>query len=180
MLVKNTQNTFFHFIILLFCCFCFSFLSAQAEMPVVNKHSVFGEKLQYGGGFGINISSGYTDVFVAPSIIYNFNTRIAVGTGLNLNYISLVDNYSSLIYGVNMLLLVNPIPEIQLSVDFNPSRVNYEQKNNSFNTENYWQKRLILGVGYRTGNVTIGMGYNVLRNPLYDTDPFVPFVRAYF
>ena len=117
---------------------------------------------------------------MAPSGIYNLNPIVALGAGLNLNYVSSKNYYSSSVYGITSIVLINPIPEIQLSVVLNESRVNYQEKGFGNFSENYWDTSLILGAGYRTGNVTIGIGYNILQNDRYESEPFVPFVRAYF
>ncbi|NDP26549.1 MAG: hypothetical protein GZ087_03850 [Flavobacterium sp.] len=153
---------------------------AQGKTYPANSPSNFWQHVQFGGGIGLSFSSGYTDVFLAPSAIYNLNPVVAVGAGLNLNYVASNNYYSSLVYGISTLVLVNPIPQIQLSVGLNESRVNYQEENSSNYSEDYWDTSLILGAGYRTGNVTIGIGFNVLQNDRYDTDPFVPFIRAYF
>ena len=155
-------------------------LFAQDQTDPLNPPSNFWRNVQFGGGIGLSFSSGYTDVFLAPSAIYNFNPIVAVGAGLNLNYVASNNYYSSLVYGISTLVLVNPIPQIQLSVGLNESRVNYQEKGYSNYSEDYWDTSLILGAGYRTGNVTIGIGYNILQNDRYNTEAFVPFIRAYF
>jgi hypothetical protein len=155
-------------------------LLAQGQVNVPKPPSDFWKKVQFGGGIGLGFSSGYTDIFLAPSAIYNFNPVVAVGAGLNLNYVSSKNYFSSFVYGISTIVLVNPIPQIQFSVGLNQSRVNYQEEGFSNYSEDYWDTSLILGAGYRTGNVTIGIGYNLLQNDRYDTEPFVPFVRAYF
>lgn len=155
-------------------------LFAQGPTNTPNPPSPFWSNVQFGGGIGLGFSSGYTDIFLAPSAIYNFNPIVALGAGLNFNYVASKNFYSSFVYGISTIVLVNPIPEIQLSVGLNQSRVNYQEEGFSNYSEDYWDTSLILGAGYRTGNVTIGIGYNVLQNDRYDTEPFVPFVRAYF
>lgn len=155
-------------------------LFAQGQTNVPKPPNNFWKNVQFGGGIGLSFSSGYTDVFLAPSAIYNFNPIIALGAGLNLNYVASNNYFSSFVYGISTIVLVNPIPQIQFSVGLNQSRVNYQEEGFSNYSEDYWDTSLILGAGYRTGNVTIGIGYNVLQNDRYDADPFVPFVRAYF
>lgn len=154
-------------------------LFAQGPINTPKQPSPFWSNVQFGGGIGLGFSSGYTDILLAPSAIYNFNPIVALGAGVNLNYVASKNFFSSFVYGISTIVLVNPIPEIQLSVGLNQSRVNYNEKFYNY-SENYWDTSLILGAGYRTGNVTVGIGYNVLQNDRYDTDPFVPFVRAYF
>lgn len=153
---------------------------AQGPTNISKQPSAFWSHVQFGGGIGLGFSTGYTDILLAPSALYNFNPVVAVGAGLNLNYVNSKNNFSSVLYGISTIVLVNPIPEIQLSVGLNQSRVNYKEKGFSNYSEDYWDTSLILGAGYRTGNLTIGVGYNVLQNDRYNTEPFVPFVRAYF
>jgi len=159
-----------------------SVVFSQAQDSIYKTPSVFWSKVQFGGGIGLNIGSGYTDVSLAPSAIYNVNEMFAVGAGFNVSYVDSKGFYSSFVYGLNTIFLVNPIPQIQLSVGLNESRVNYDSNQFGYDdySENYWSTGLILGAGYRTGNVTIGVGYNVLQNDPYYSEPFMPFVRAYF
>ena len=154
-------------------------LFAQGPTNTPKQPSPFWNNVQFGGGIGLGFSSGYTDIVLAPSALYNFNPIVALGAGVNLNYISSNNYFSSFVYGISTIVLVNPIPVIQLSVGLNQSRVNFQEKFSN-NSDNYWDTSLILGAGYRTGNVTIGIGYNVLQNDRYNTEPFMPFVRAYF
>lgn len=167
-------------ILTLLLLFLFQLSFAQGTINTHNPPSKFWDHVQFGGGIGLGFSSGYTDIFLAPSAIYNFNPVVAVGAGLNLNYVDSKNYFSSFVYGINTIVLVNPIPEIQFSLGLNQSRVNYQEEGFSNYSEDYWDTSLILGAGYRTGNVTIGIGYNLLQNDRYDTEPFVPFVRAYF
>lgn len=177
---KNHLLSLFKRLLVLVFLFFLNSTAAQGSTLINKQPSNFWKNVQFGGGFGLNFSSGYTDVFLAPSAIYNLNPIIALGAGLNLNYVSSKNYYSSSVYGISSIVLINPIPEIQLSVVLNESRVNYQEKDFGNFSENYWDTSLILGAGYRTGNVTIGIGYNVLQNDRYASDPFVPFVRAYF
>ena len=177
---KSNLKIFLKSILIIISFFCTNELLAQGPTSAPSPPSSFWRNVQFGGGIGLGFSSGYTDVFLAPSAIYNLNPIVALGAGLNLNYVSSKNYYSSTVYGISTIVLINPIPEIQLSVGLNESRVNYQEEGFSNYSEDYWDTSLILGAGYRTGNVTIGIGYNVLQNDRYDTEPFVPFVRAYF
>jgi hypothetical protein len=160
-------------------------MNAQEENNVIDNNSGFWDKVQFGGGLGLGIGSGYTDISVMPSAIYNVNEIVAVGVGLQFGYLSSKNYYSSFVYGGSLIGLINPIPEIQLSAELEQVRVNteYERINDlpSY-TENYWNTALYLGAGYRTGSVTVGARYDVLFNDersLYGS-AFMPFVRVYF
>jgi hypothetical protein len=177
---KNQHISFFRSLLVLLFLLILNPLIAQGPSNTPQPPSDFWKHVQFGGGIGLNFSSGYSDVFVAPSAIYNFNPTVALGVGLNLNYVASKNYYSSFVYGISTIVLVNPIPQIQLSLGLNQSRVNYQEEGFSNYSEDYWDTSLIVGAGYRTGNVTIGVGYNLLQDDRYDTEPFVPFVRAYF
>ena len=160
--------------------FSFQHLSAQQQTFTSSSKNNFWNDVQFGGGLGLSIGSGYTDISISPSAIYNINSVLAVGTGLHFGYVSAKNNYSSTIYGGSLIGLINPLPEIQLSAELEEINVNNNYTN--YGSDSFWNTSLYLGGGYRTGNVTIGVRYNVLfdKNKSYYNDPFMPFVRVYF
>lgn len=163
----------------------FSSYSIAQQNYVINNKDNFWEKVQFGGGLGLGFGSGYTDISVMPSAIYNVNQIVAVGVGLQFGYLNSRNYYESYVYGGSLITLVNPIPEIQLSAELEQVRVNtdYDARNGFPQySDNFWNTALYLGAGYRTGNVTIGARYDVLYDPdrsLYGSG-FMPFVRVYF
>jgi hypothetical protein len=144
----------------------------------------FWNKVQIGGGFALSVGSGYTNISVAPSAIYNFNKIFAAGVGLQGSYVKVNDQdarYNSYIYGGSLIGLANPIPQIQLSVELEELRVNQEFPD--FNAkENFWNTALYLGAGYTNGKVTLGIRYNILfdKKDYVYSEAFMPFVRVYF
>ncbi|WP_125718878.1 hypothetical protein [Flavobacterium ustbae] len=163
----------------------FSSYTIAQQKYVIDNSNHFWDKMQFGGGLGLGIGSGYTDISVMPSAIYNVNEIVAVGVGLQFGYLSSKNYYDSYVYGGSVIGLVNPIPEIQLSAELEQVRVNtnYDARNGfpSY-SDNFWNTALYLGAGYRTGSVTIGARYDVLYDPdrsLYGSG-FMPFVRVYF
>lgn len=140
----------------------------------------FWSRVRYGGGLGLSIGSGYTDVMVAPSAVYDFNQYFSAGLGLQGSYVKVKNNFESYIYGTSLVGLFNPINEIQLSAELEQVRVNLTY-DDAFK-DNFWNTALFLGAGYRAENVTIGVRYNVLHDDdknVYN-DAFMPFVRVYF
>lgn len=155
-------------------------VSAQ-QTPHNELKSNFWNKVQFGGGLGLGFGSGYTNISVAPSAIYNVNEYFSAGLGVQYNYLKQKDFYSSSQYGASIIGLVNPIPEIQLSVELEELRVNFKFDDGSVSND-FWNTGLFLGAGYRAENVTIGARYNVLFNEdkgVYG-DALMPFVRVYF
>lgn len=169
---------------IIFCVFHLT-VSAQEQVdqPIeqTKAPSEFWKHVQFGGGLGVGVGSGYTDITVAPSGIYNFNQYVALGVGAQYTYVEQKHFYSSHLYGGSLIGLFAPIEEIQLSVEVEQLRVNYDLAANS-ESRDFWNTGLFLGAGYRVGNATIGARYNVLFNKddnVYG-DAFMPFIRVYF
>lgn len=166
----------------LFLFFMISFFDgfAQTKPP---KSSPFWSKVRYGGGFGLSIGNNFTNITLAPGAIYDFNQYVSLGFGLQGSYIKQKNAYESFIYGPNMIVLGNPIPELQLSAELEQLRVNTTFEND-FNSvkDNFWNTGLFLGGGYRTNNVTLGIRYNILHNNNRNvySEAWMPFVRVYF
>ena len=174
---KNLNKTLT--IALLVVIFSINFNMAQ-QLTTKNN---FWDSVQFGGGLGLGLGSGYTDIMVAPSAIYNFNEYVAFGIGLQYSYVSQRNFYSANMYGGSALALLNPIPEVQVSMELEQLRVNRTFENEfDFSNQNFWNTALFFGVGYRNENITVGIRYNVLhkdRNNIY-TEAFMPFVRVFF
>lgn len=162
-----------------------SFFAFSAIVYAQNKKtpSPFWSKVQFGGGIGANFGNGFTNVSISPSAIYNFNSYIAAGLGLQGSYVSLKNNYDSYIYGASTIVMGNPVPEVQLSIELEQVRVNtILQASPKDIHSDFWNTGLYLGAGYRANNVVIGGRYNVLfdKNKSVYSDAFMPFIRVYF
>jgi hypothetical protein len=159
----------------------FSFTISAQQIPENNAKSDFWSRVQFGGGLGLGFGSGFTNIAIAPSAIYNVNEYLAFGAGLQYSYLKQRDFYSSSQYGGSLIGLVNPIPEIQLSVELEQLRVNVSYDDTNF-SDDFWNTGLFLGAGYRQDNFTIGVRYNVLFNEDKNVygDALMPFVRIYF
>lgn len=148
------------------------------------QKSDFWEHVQFGGAVALNFGTNYTEVTLAPGAIYNFNQYFALGTGLQGTFIKSKGSYDSQIFGVNVIGLFNPISQIQLSAEIEELHINYTENVSPGVTfkDNYWNTGVFLGAGYRSGNATIGVRYNVTFNRdrnIY-ADAWMPFVRVYF
>ncbi len=153
------------------------------DLNNINKKSDFFKHVKFGGAVGLGISNSYTDILVAPSAIYQFNPVFSMGVGLQGSYIKNKDYYTSWIYGPTFVALLNPIPEVQFSMELEQLRVNntytYIRPNYK---DDFWNTALFFGAGYSTPNATVGVKYNVLykkKDNVYNTG-FMPFVRVYF
>lgn len=143
--------------------------------------SDFWKKVRFGGAIGMNFGSNYTEVTLAPSAIYDFNRYFSFGVGLRGSYAQEKNYYESWIYGGSLIALSNPIDFLQLSVELEQLRYNVTNEYPITYEDNFWNTGLYLGAGYFSGNVTVGIRYNVLYNSdeIY-AEPWLPFVRVYF
>ncbi|MDO6759887.1 alpha-ketoglutarate decarboxylase [Tamlana sp. 2_MG-2023] len=164
-----------------FLCVVFSccFINIQAQQ----SKSDFWNHVRFGGNLGLSFGNEFFSGTVAPSAIYQFDEHFALGLGLNATFNSQKDFYKSTILGGSLIGLYNIIPQIQVSAEFEQLNVdrNYESRYN-FPDDNYWLSALYLGAGYRTGNITFGIRYDVLYDD-YDSiygNPWSPFFRVYF
>ena len=173
-----------YFSIILFGVFFSIIANAQeTETNETSKvKSEFWSKVRFGGGIGLNFSSGYTNIAISPSGIYQFNDQFALGVGLIGNYSSRKNDFNATVLGGSLIGLFKPISELQLSAEFEQNNVNYKDKIYNSNT-NYWTPALFLGAGYTIGDFgAIGMRYDVLyndRKSVYGT-AFIPFIRVFF
>jgi hypothetical protein len=157
-------------------------LLAQQQSFIPKSNTDFWSSVQFGGGIGLAFGSGYTDISLAPSAIYNFNDYVALGLGAQYSYVNQKNYYDSHLYGASIIGFFNPIREIQLSAELEQLRVNVNPNDPTLSSEQFWNTGLFLGAGYRSNNVTVGVRYNVLQddNKRVYSDAFMPFVRVYF
>ena len=180
-MAKNCFLNYSKSFLVIITVFFSSCLFAQQNDVPVQLENQFWRNVQCGGGIGLGFGSGYTDISVAPSVIYNFNEYVALGVRLQYKYLKQKDFYASHLYGGSAIGFFNPLPEIQLSAELEQLRVNVNLDGSNSNSENYWNTALFIGAGYRSGNATIGARYNVLtdKNNIYGS-AFMPFIRFYF
>lgn len=178
--MKNKKTSDILVALLLFTTLLFS--SKIVAQNQNNTHSnPFWDNVQFGGGVGLGFSTGYTNISLSPSAIYNINDYFSLGAGLHYSYVRQRNSFTSNLYGGSLIGLINPLEQIQLSAELEQLRVNVDYGPNYY-PNNFWNTALFLGAGFRNGNVTLGARYNVLHNE-NDTiygDAFMPFVRVFF
>jgi hypothetical protein len=168
---------------LLFLFFsCLSLQTLAQETPITETKSAFWSNVQFGGGFGLALGSGYSNISISPTAIYNVNQYVSFGAGVHYSFLKQSDFYTSHMYGGSVIALFNPIEEIQLSTELEQLRVNTDLEGSNSNSADFWNTGLFVGAGYRMDNVTIGARYNVLFNNdkgVY-ADALMPFIRIFF
>ena len=161
--------------IIIFCCF--------QNIIAQEVKSNFWSHVRFGGGLGLNFGDDFFSATLAPSSIYEFDKNVALGLGLNATFNNQKSVYKSTILGGSLIGLYNPIQGLQLSAEFEQLNVNRRYNLNlNITDDNYWIPALYLGAGYRSGNVTFGIRYDVLyddEKSIY-ADAWAPFVRFYF
>lgn len=175
----RSKNTF---LLVFLLTFSFSAISQNSTNPNTSQDDSFWRYVRYGGGVGLSFGNGIFSATVAPSAIYDFNAQFSAGIALNYTYFKDDDFFSSTIVGGSFIGLYNPLPEIQLSSEFEYMNVSRNFDDPIFEDDNYWQPAVFFGIGYTTDVITVGVRYNVLHDDeksIY-ADALVPFVRVYF
>jgi len=164
-----------------FCFFLFVFANNVFSQNTNSNSSDFWKNVSVGGGFGLGVGNGFTNISIVPSAVYNFNNYFSAGIGLQGSYVKQKNVFNSYIYGASLISLINPINEMQLSFELEQLRVN-QTNLGSRNKDTFWNTALFVGAGYRNENVTFGIRYNVLHkdNNFIYTQAWMPFVRVYF
>ncbi|WP_231628628.1 alpha-ketoglutarate decarboxylase [Mangrovimonas sp. ST2L15] len=162
--------------------FCFILL-ISTSIQAQEKKSDFWNHVRFGGGIGLSFGNEFFSGTLAPSALYDINPYVSVGLGLNGTYSSRKYYHKSTIFGGSVIGIFNPIPQLQISTEFEQLNVNRDWDSRwGIADENYWYPALFLGAGFRAQNVTVGMRFDVL----YDSDKsiyaqsWMPFVRVYF
>ena len=167
------------------CCVftCFFVLFSFSQDYYSQPHP-FWKNVQFGGGLGLNFGNGFFNGAISPTALYRFNPYVATGLGLNFQYSSQRDIFTSTVLGASAIGLFNPIREVQLSTEFEQLYItrNFDENFVGNADDKYWYPALFLGLGYTNGNVTFGIRYDVLydRNKSIYNDAWMPFVRVFF
>lgn len=158
-------------------------INTVAQINTTERSLDFWNHVRYGGGVGLSFGDGFFSGTLAPSAIYEFNPQFALGAGLNGTYNKQKNTYKSTVLGGSLISLFNPIPEIQVSAEFEELYVNRKWDNRlGIADEQFWYPALFVGAGFKSRNVVVGVRFDVLYNKkksIY-ADAWAPFVRVYF
>ena len=178
--IKRTANVFYPVVLALL--FCSTNLCAQEAKLPQEAGSDFWKSVRFGGSLGLNFGNNRFTGIIAPSAIYDFNEIISAGIGLNAAYAK-QDEFKTTSIGGSVITMVNPFRFLQLSAEFQELNIHrkYEFSDGTFK-EDYWVPALFAGIGYRTGNVTAGVRYDLLHDDdkSFYSSALMPFVSVYF
>ena len=143
----------------------------------------FIDNVRFGGGINMGMGSTYSTFSISPSAIYDFSNEFSAGLSLSYVYVKKksIANSTTNIYGGSVLALYKPINNLQFSTEFEQLKI--EQKYASENNSDLWQSALYIGAEYVTGNISMGLRYDVLfdknTNVIYSST-LSPIFRVYF
>ena len=143
----------------------------------------FFDNVRFGGGINIGVGSSYSTFSISPSIIYDFSNEFSAGLGATYVYVknkSTVNSTTNL-FGGSVLALYRPINYIQISTEFENLKIN--QKYSFTNEISQWQTALYFGLEYVTGNIAMGLRYDVLYDKvknITNSSALNPVFRVYF
>lgn len=167
----------------LFLLFFIASVLSLKSLYAQQQNSNFWNQVRFGGGIGLSFGDGFFSGSLAPSAIYDISPYTSFGVGLSGTFNSQKDYYKSTILGGSLIGLFNPFRGVQISTEFEELHVtrNYDNRLNIKN-DSYWLPALYLGAGYRAGNVTFGIRFDVLHDKTKSiyADAWAPFVRFYF
>jgi hypothetical protein len=170
--------------VIISCLFIGFFITLSFSQNNSADDNSFWKNVQYGGGIGLNFGDGFFSGVLAPNALYTFNPYVSAGLGVNFQYSSQRNFFKSSVLGASVIGLFSPYRELQISTEFEQLHVSrkFDQQFVGNINDDYWYPALFLGLGYRQGNVTFGIRYDVL----YDEDKsiqnqaWMPFVRFWF
>ena len=162
----------------------FNSLAQDNEINKKKEKSEFWKRVNYGGGLGLNFSSNSTSINISPSAIYSVSNNFSTGIGINFGYTKFkIDDVKQFNYGLSSINLYNPFEELQLSAEFEYLFINQSYKIEDIKIKNDFNfPALYLGAGYRVGNFTAGLRYDILYNEekSISSSAWAPFARFYF
>lgn len=160
----------------------FALVSLNSFSQNNTNKSPFMENVRFGGGFNIGLGSSYSTFSISPSAIYDFSDEFSAGLGLTYVYIKNKSAYRSTtnLIGGSVLALYKPINYLQFSTELEQLKIN--QKYYSENLSQ-WQTALYVGLEYVSGNVALGLRYDVLYDKtknITQSSALTPVFRFYF
>ena len=160
----------------------FTISNLFSQNSELEKHR-FIDNVRFGGEFNIGLNNSYSTFSLSPSALYDFSDEFSLGLSLKYVYVknkSVIQNTSN-IFGGSVLAFYRPIQNIQFSTEFEQLKLN--RKINYVNAINSWQPALYVGLEYVTGNLAMGLRYDVLfdktKNVIYASG-LTPVFRLYF
>ena len=171
-----------HKIFILLTLIIFVNLDLFSQNSDLGQHR-FIDDVRFGGGINIGVVSSYSTFSISPSALYDFSNEFSAGVSFTYVYVKNKSTISSTtnIYGGSLLAFYKPINTLQFSTEFEQLKI--DQKYAFAYGSDLWQPALYIGAEYVTGNISMGLRYDVLfdktTNVIYSS-ALSPVFRIYF
>lgn len=176
------KTTNMHKILILLLLIFLVNINLFSQNSELDRHR-FIDDVRFGGGINIGAGNNYSTFSISPSAIYDFSDKFSAGLSATYVYVKNKSTVSRTtnIYGGSVLALYKPIRNMQFSTEFEQLKIN---QNIAFlNDADLWQSALYIGAEYVTGNISMGLRYDVLfdkaTNIIYSS-ALSPIFRVYF
>jgi hypothetical protein len=176
------KTTNMHKILILLLLIFLVNINLFSQNSELDQHR-FIDDVRFGGGINIGVGNNYSTFSISPSAIYDFSDKFSAGLSATYVYVKNKSTVSRTtnIYGGSVLALYKPIRNMQFSTEFEQLKIN---QNIAFlNDADLWQSALYIGAEYVTGNISMGLRYDVLfdktTNIIYSS-ALSPIFRVYF
>ena len=180
--LSSCKTTNMQKILFLLSFFIFTQLQITAQNSNLDQPSFF-DNVRFGGGANIGLGNSYSTFAISPSAIYDFSNEFSAGISISYVYVktkSTITRTTNL-YGGSLLAFYRPIDYLQFSTEYEQLKVT--QKIAIHNDTSLWQPALYIGLEYVTGNIAMGLRYDVLydkaTNVIYASG-LSPVFRVYF
>lgn len=168
-------------IYLLLTLIIFVHLNLFSQNSDLEQHR-FIDNVRFGGGINIGVGNNHSYFTISPSALYDFSSEFSTGLSFKYMYFknkSIAQRTTNL-YGGSILSLYRPSPNIQLSGEY--ERLKKNERQVFQDVVSLWQSALFVGVEYITGNIAMGLRYDVLykKTNLIYPSALSPVFRVYF
>ena len=148
----------------------------------VSQKSRFIDNVRFGGGINMGFGSNNSFFAITPGAIYDFSEYFSSGLSFKYMYFknkSINPNTVNIIGG-SILTLFRPINSLQISTEY--EQLKKSEKQVFQDADSLWQDALFFGLEYVTGNLAIGLRYDVLydKTNLIYPSALSPIFRVYF
>jgi hypothetical protein len=144
----------------------------------------FGDRIYFGGNFGLNFGSNFTEVELSPLAGYKLTEQFSVGLGVTYIYFKekipqYNFSYETSIYGGNVFARYFFVENLFAHVETGALNLDVPQPFYPYTLHREWVQNLLVGGGYRS---QIGENSSFIIMLLYDLidDPNSPYQNPIF
>ena len=148
----------------------------------ISQKPRFIDNVRFGGGINMGFGSNHSFFAITPGAIYDFSEYFSSGLSFKYMYFKNKSVHANTvnIIGGSILTLFRPINSFQLSAEY--EQLKKSEKQVFQDASSLWQSALFFGLEYVSGNLAIGLRYDVLydKTNLIYPSALSPIFRVYF